>query len=789
MASSYTSSLGLVLPVQGELSGTWGDTVNNYLTTYVDSAVAGQLAISLTGNLSLSKTTGTSLGSTSSQYAILNVTPSASTWTITVPAASQIYHINNLSSTHTFTIKATGQTGFVVAAAEKCVVAYNGTDFVRVGSTSVFGSPSTAMTIDTAGIIGVGVTPSAWGGNSKYIQMGNGAGANGAFGVISNNLTQVITNAYYDGTNYKYIAAASTQASAYNQTVGQHQWFTAAPGTSGNNVTFTQAMTLDASGNLGIGTSSPGAKLEVSSVTDGDTIRISFPSAATGTNGGGLQFRAYTNSAVLVEQGRIQTICTDGTASYAGDMRFMTANAGALSEKMRLNASGNLGLGATPSAWGASKAIVVATRGISLSGNTDSGSVSLNAYDNSGWKFAGTSALRSARYDQYDGGHYWFTGNSGTAGNAITFTQAMTLDASGNLCIGITTPGTSRLQVTKTSGINTTIIGWSDNVTSTGRLSVITGGVGIGSDGVMAFSTNQAGTDTFNERMRLDSSGNLGLGVTPSAWSDYKAIQLPNGGSISGFTASALPIFAVSSNSFFVGGVGDKYVIDGLASRYIQNQGVHQWNIAPSGTAGNAITFTTAMTLNASGNLLLNTTTLTAASIGTSGTFQINSEAISRGSNAGWFWENRSGGTTSNTNWYGWYTTGGTVYLWNGGANAASINPSTGVYTALSDRNKKKDFEPSAIGLNEVMRLKPTLFRMLDDADDSAKKLGFIAQDVADVIPQAYVEHRAVDAVGKDSVYIGLDDRPFIAALTKAIQEQQAMIQSLTDRISQLEAK
>jgi hypothetical protein len=78
---------------------------------------------------------------------------------------------------------------------------------------------------------------------------------------------------------------------------------------------------------------------------------------------------------------------------------------------------------------------------------------------------------------------------------------------------------------------------------------------------------------------------------------------------------------------------------------------------------------------------------------------------------------------------------------------------------------------------------------MLDDADDSAKKLGFIAQDVADVIPQAYVEHRALDAVGKDSVYIGLDDRPFIAALTKAIQEQQAMIQSLTDRITQLEAK
>jgi len=201
--TNYTSLLGLALPTQGDLSGQWGNEVNNYITTYLDSAIAGQLAISLTGNLTLTKATGTSLSSTSSQYAILNVTPSASTWTITVPAASQIYHINNLSSTHTFTIKASGQTGFVVAAAEKCVVAYNGTDFVRVGSTSVFGAPSTAMTLDASGNLLVGETSAKYSAANRGLIEVNGTSSallglsvnNTAAGYLSSNGVSVSVGA------------------------------------------------------------------------------------------------------------------------------------------------------------------------------------------------------------------------------------------------------------------------------------------------------------------------------------------------------------------------------------------------------------------------------------------------------------------------------------------------------------------------------------------------------------------------------------------------------------------
>jgi hypothetical protein len=115
-----------------------------------------------------------------------------------------------------------------------------------------------------------------------------------------------------------------------------------------------------------------------------------------------------------------------------------------------------------------------------------------------------------------------------------------------------------------------------------------------------------------------------------------------------------------------------------------------------------------------------------------------------------------------------------TYYFNYNGADKATINGSTGAYTALSDANKKKDFEPSTAGLDAVMALKPTLFRMIDDEETAEKQLGFLAQDVKDVIPQAYTEQDAPD--GK---FIGLQDRPIIAVLTKAIQELKTELDSV----------
>jgi hypothetical protein len=172
-----------------------------------------------------------------------------------------------------------------------------------------------------------------------------------------------------------------------------------------------------------------------------------------------------------------------------------------------------------------------------------------------------------------------------------------------------------------------------------------------------------------------------------------------------------------------------------------------------------------------SGGVLLVNSTSTVSYAGVN--MQITSDILSRGSVAGYFFENRSGGVTSTSNWYGWYATGGTIFLYNGSANAASISPSTGVYTPLSDINKKKDFEDSTIGLSAILNLKPTLYRMKSDETEGNKELGFIAQEVKEFIPQAYVESED---------FIGLNYNAIVAALVKSVQELKAELNELKNK-------
>jgi len=107
----------------------------------------------------------------------------------------------------------------------------------------------TALTFDGSNL-GVGVTPSAWGSGYKAIQISPRVGlfGNSSDSIVGNNL-------YNDGTNWKYIASAT--GALYLQGSGIHAWYQAASGTAGGTASLTQAMTLDASGRLGIATTSP----------------------------------------------------------------------------------------------------------------------------------------------------------------------------------------------------------------------------------------------------------------------------------------------------------------------------------------------------------------------------------------------------------------------------------------------------------------------------------------------------------------------------------------------------
>jgi hypothetical protein len=101
------------------------------------------------------------------------------------------------------------------------------------------------------------------------------------------------------------------------------------------------------------------------------------------------------------------------------------------------------------------------------------------------------------------------------------------------------------------------------------------------------------------------------------------------------------------------------------------------------------------------------------------------------------------------------------------GTAKAQIDTS-GNYSALSDINKKKDIALSVLGLNEVLLLKPSTFKFKDDVNEE-EQLGFIAQEVKDIIPHAYYEDAEVD-----DKFIGLKYNAIIPVLVKAIQELKA---------------
>jgi hypothetical protein len=140
--AAETAQLGLVTPTQGDLTGTWGNVVNNGITEYVNIAIAGTLSFSGDGAITLLNTTGnastTNFGSTTAQYAVIRVTGTLTTpKIITGPSYSKLYLVDNAATGSTVTFKAAGQSGVSVAVGEECFVYYNGTDYIKVASSVI----------------------------------------------------------------------------------------------------------------------------------------------------------------------------------------------------------------------------------------------------------------------------------------------------------------------------------------------------------------------------------------------------------------------------------------------------------------------------------------------------------------------------------------------------------------------------------------------------------------------------------------------------------------------------
>jgi hypothetical protein len=247
-----------------------------------------------------------------------------------------------------------------------------------------------------------------------------------------------------------------------------------------------------------------------------------------------------------------------------------------------------------------------------------------------------------------------------------------------------------------------------------------------------------------NSRLLVTDSGNVGVGVTPSAWSSpYKSIEL-DGGNLSVYPTTD---FYISQNAVNVGGW--KYKATGFASQYIQVNSQHRWQIAASGTAGNAITFTQAMTLDASGNLLVGTT---------SGSF--GSRLIISADSGTTSWATGPLAAAP-LNYY--ITANNTQGVFLNGTSATA-------WTAISDERFKDIIEPITNAVSKVGSLRSVIGKFKTDAEGTRRSF-LIAQDVLAAFPEA--------AVANNPDKLGVTYTEVIPLLVAAIKELTARVEAL----------
>jgi hypothetical protein len=201
-------------------------------------------------------------------------------------------------------------------------------------------------------------------------------------------------------------------------------------------------------GGTGVGTSTGTGSNVLSTSPTLVTPALGTPIALVGTNITGTAANFNINGTVgatTATTGAFTTLAASSTVTLSGG----TANGVTYLNGSKVLTSGsalsfdgtNLGLGVTPSAWKSTyKALAVVNADLASASSVGLVSLSSNGYLNASDQWIYKITDKASRYQQYDSIHSWYTAATGTAGNAISFTQAMTLDASGNLLLVATSP-------------------------------------------------------------------------------------------------------------------------------------------------------------------------------------------------------------------------------------------------------------------------------------------------------------------------------------------------------------
>jgi hypothetical protein len=382
-------------------------------------------------------------------------------------------------------------------------------NYIPLWSTAT--SLSSSAMYQSSGNIGIGITPSAWSSITPTLQIKNAAFY--GYSTDEGGLTQ---NTFYDGS-WKYISNGN--ASLYVQASGIHQWFTAGSGIAGNLVGWNEHMRITNAGNVGIGTTSPSYKLQVTNTTGESSLYLQ-----SGT----------TTQAAVYFANAVNAIYN--TNSTTNELKFYVNSA----DRMIINSSGNVGIGTI------SPSYKLHVKGSALDytslfyANTEF--IALGQYNVS----AGTMAIES---------------NSNLAFLVGSSTERVRITTTGNVGIGTTSPNakldvngnaivTGSLTVTGTITAQTLVV-----QTVTSSVSFITGSTRFGStlSNTHQFtgSVGVTGSLTVNNNVLSVGGTNVGIGTTsPTQKLEIDGnIKLTSGGYLYGDGSSAYLVLTNANGS------------------------------------------------------------------------------------------------------------------------------------------------------------------------------------------------------------------------------------------------